>query len=286
MTFSQRYHRDCSSFLREISLLRGSGQPACSTSSLRPSAFFNTRRLALGLPLVENPLYCDMPKPRLSHRRCLSVDEAKTLQARLAGLVERSDRLSTTIGRVAGADVAYEARGNRLFAAVVTLDFEPLSILETATHEDSACFPYISGLFSFREIPPLIRALTKLTHAPDLLICDGQGLAHPRRFGLACHLGLLLNIPTIGCAKSCLIGDYHSPGDRRGDYSLLTHKGETIGAVLRTQDRTKPVFVSIGHRVSLATACAMILRLAPSYRLTEPIRQANRLANYIRHGRK
>jgi len=183
-----------------------------------------------------------MPKPGLSHRRCLSVDEAKTLQARLAGLVERSDQLSTTIGRVAGVDVAYEARGNRLYAAVVTLDFETLSILETATHEDSACFPYISGLFSFREIPPLIRALTKLTHAPDLLICDGQGLAHPRRFGLACHLGLLLNIPTIGCAKSCLIGDYHSPEDQRGDYSLLTHKGETIGAVLRTQDRTKTGF--------------------------------------------
>jgi deoxyribonuclease V len=230
-------------------------------------------------------LDCDMPQPRLSHRWCLSVDEAKALQARLAGLVERSDRLPTTIGRVTGADVAYETRGNRLYAAIVTLDFETLSILETATHEDSACFPYISGLFSFREIPPLVRALTKLTRAPDLLICDGQGLAHPRRFGLACHLGVLFDIPTIGCAKSCLIGHYHSLGDRRGDYSLLTHKGETIGAVLRTQDRTKPAFVSIGHRVSLATACACILRLTPFFQLPEPIRQANRLANCIRHGR-
>jgi deoxyribonuclease V len=226
---------------------------------------------------------CDMLKPRLSHRWCLSVDEGKTLQARLAGLMERSDRLPTTIGRIAGADVAYETRGNRLYAAVVTLDFETLSILETATHEDSACFPYISGLFSFREIPPLVRALTKLTRAPDLLIRDGQGLAHPRRFGLACHLGVLFGIPTIGCAKSCLIGYYDSPGNRRGDCSLLIHKSETIGAVLRTQDRTKPVFVSIGHRVSLATACATILQLAPSYRLPEPIRQANRLANHIRH---
>jgi deoxyribonuclease V len=227
-----------------------------------------------------------MPKPRLSHRWCLSVDEAKTLQARLAGMVERSEQLSTTIGRVAGADVAYKARGKRLYAAVVTLDFQTLSILETATHEDSVSFPYISGLFSFREIPPLVRALTKLTLAPDLLICDGHGLAHPRRFGLACHLGVLFDIPTIGCAKSCLVGHYDSPGDRRGNYSLLTHKSETIGAILRTQDRTKPVFVSIGHRVSLATACTCILRLAPSYRLSEPIRQANRLANYIRHCRK
>lgn len=227
-----------------------------------------------------------MPEPRLSHRWCLSVDEAKSLQARLAGMVERSDRLPTAIGRIAGADVAYEPRGNRLYVAVVTLDFETLSVLETATHEDTASFPYISGLFSFREIPPIVRALGKLTHSPDLLICDGQGLAHPRRFGLACHLGVLFDFPAIGCAKSCLIGDYHSPGDRRGDHSLLTHKGETIGAVLRTQDRTKPVFVSIGHRVSLATACAMILQLTPSHRLPEPIRQANRLANYIRHGGK
>ena len=227
----------------------------------------------------------DTPKPRLSHRWCLSVHEAKSLQARLAGMVETSDRLPATIGRVAGADVAYETRGSRLYAAVVILDFEICSVLETATHEDSACFPYISGLFSFREIPPLVPALTKLTRAPDVLICDGQGLAHPRRFGLACHLGVLFDIPTIGCAKSCLIGHYHSPGDRRGDYSLLTHKGETIGAVLRTQDRTKPVFVSIGHRVSLATACAMILQLAPSHRLPEPIRQANRLANQMRSRR-
>ena len=226
-----------------------------------------------------------MAKPRLSHRWCLSVDEAKSLQARLAGLVETSDRLPATIRRVAGVDVAYESRGNRLYAAIVILDFETLSILETTTHEDSTCFPYIPGLFSFREIPALVRALTKLTRAPDLLICDGQGLAHPRRFGLACHLGVLFDIPTIGCAKSCLVGHYDSPLDRRGNYSLLVHESETVGAVLRTQDRTKPVFLSIGHRVSLATACAMILHLTPSYRLPEPIRQANRLANHTRHSR-
>jgi deoxyribonuclease V len=251
----------------------------------RSSADRRLRRDPNPIPCNAYLLNCDMLKSRLSHRWCLSVDEAKTMQARLAGLVQRSDRLPPTISRVAGVDVAYETRGNRLYAAVVTLDFETFSILETATHADSACFPYISGLFSFREIPPLVQALTKLRRAPDLLICDAHGLAHPRRFGLACHLGVLFNIPTIGCAKSCLIGHYHSPGDRRGDYALLTHKGETIGAVLRTQDGTKPVFVSIGHRLSLATACAKILRLSPFYRLPEPIRQANRLANHIRHGR-
>lgn len=227
-----------------------------------------------------------MLKPRLSHRWCLSVGEAEILQARLAGLVERSDRLPRTIGRVAGADVAYETGGDRLFAAVVTQDLRTLAVLETGTHEDLASFPYIPGLFSFREIPSLAVALAKLAQPPDLLICDGQGLAHPRRFGLACHVGVLFDIPTIGCAKSCLIGQYDSPGDRRGDYTLLTHEGETIGVVLRTRDRTRPVFVSIGHRISLPTACAWILRLAPRYRQPEPIRQANRLANHVRHGRE
>jgi deoxyribonuclease V len=157
----------------------------------------------------------------LSHPWCLSVGEAETLQARFAGLVEKSDRLPSTIGRVAGADVAYEAGGDRLFTAVVTQDLETLATLETGTHEDLACVPYMPGLFSFREIPPLARALAKLAHAPDLLICDSQGLAHPRRFGLACDLGVLLDIPTIGCAKSCLIGQYESPGDRPGETILF-----------------------------------------------------------------
>lgn len=220
----------------------------------------------------------------LFHSWRLSVCEAEGLQERLAGLVERTDRLPRTIRRVAGADVAYENGGDRLFAAVVMQDVQTLAVLETGTHEALACFPYIPGLFSFREMPPLAGALAKLARAPDLVICDGQGLAHPRRFGLACHLGVLFDIPTIGCAKSCLIGQYDPPGERRGDYSLLTHEGETIGAVLRTRDRTKPVFVSIGHRISLATACAWILRLASCYRQPEPIRQANLLANQMRQG--
>ena len=219
---------------------------------------------------------------RLSHPWCLSVGEAESLQTRFAGFVEKSDRLPRTICRVAGADVAYESGGDRLFAAVVTQDLQTLAVLEAGTQQDLACFP---GLFSFREIPLLARALATLAHAPDLLICDGHGLAHPRRFGLACHLGVLFDIPTIGCAKSCLIGQFDSPGDRRGDCSLLTYEGETIGAVLRTQDRRKPVFVSIGHRISLSSACTWILRLAPCYRQPEPIRQANRLANHMRKAR-
>jgi deoxyribonuclease V len=227
----------------------------------------------------------DMLELMLSHPWCLSVGEAESLQTRFAGFVEKSDRLPRPFCRVAGADVAYESGGDRLFAAVVTQDLQTLTVLEVGTQQDLACFPYIPGLFSFREIPPLARALAKLAQPPDLVICDGHGLAHPRRFGLACHLGVLFDIPTIGCAKSCLIGQYDSPGDRRGDCSLLTHEGETIGAVLRTQDGRKPVFVSIGHRISLSSACAWILRLAPCYRQPEPIRQANQLANHMRKAR-
>jgi deoxyribonuclease V len=177
---------------------------------------------SVSLERLVKQLFCcsnrEMLEPKLSHLWCLSVGEAEMLQARLAGLVERSDRLPRTIGRVAGADVAYETGGDRLFAAVVMQDLSTLRVLETGTHEDLAFFPYVPGLFSFREIPSLTAALAKLAQPPDLLICDGQGLAHPRRFGLACHLGVLFDIPTIGCAKSCLIGQYDSPGDRRGDF--------------------------------------------------------------------
>lgn len=228
---------------------------------------------------------CTFVIARLSHSWRLSIGEAEALQKELAGLVEKTDRLPEMIACVAGADVAYETGSDRLTAAVVVKDVQTLAVLETASHEDLSCFPYVPGLFSFRETPPLASTLAKLAHPPDLLICDGQGLAHPRRFGLACHLGVLFDLPTIGCAKSCLIGQYEPPGDRRGDYSLLTHESETIGAVLRTQERTKPVFVSIGHRISLPTACAWILRLSFQYRLPEPIRAANNLANQLRHGK-
>jgi deoxyribonuclease V len=222
-------------------------------------------------------------KPLLSHPWCPSVGEAEALQKELAGRVEQADRLPDPVRRVAGADVAYATEGDRLFAAVVVLEAQALAVTETATHEDNACFPYVPGLFSFREMPPLAGALARLTRPPDLLVCDGQGRAHPRRFGLACHVGVMFDLPTIGCAKSCLLGQYDEPGNHRGDYSLLTHEGETVGAVLRTRPGTKPLFVSVGHRISLATACAWILRLAPSYRQPEPIRQANQLASRLRH---
>lgn len=212
----------------------------------------------------------------------LSPDDAEKLQLDLATRVVREDQLPSAVRLVAGADVAYEKNGDRLFAAVVILDAITLDIVETAGASGVVAFPYVPGLFSFRELPPLCEALQRLNSSPDLIICDAQGVAHPRRFGLASHLGVLFDVPTIGCGKTCLLGSYSPPGANRGNSTPLVDRNEVVGCVLRTQTNIKPLFVSIGHRVSLDTAKAWILRLSPQYRQPEPIRQANRLANTSR----
>ncbi|MDP6623986.1 MAG: deoxyribonuclease V [Alphaproteobacteria bacterium] len=207
--------------------------------------------------------------------------EARELQERLAGGVERRDRIAT-VGRIAGADVGFEERGRIARAAVVVLDFATLQPLETSIVRQPTGFPYVPGLLSFREAPVLLAAIDKLTIFPDLLLCDGQGIAHPRRFGLACHLGLLLDLPTIGVAKSRLVGRHDEPGPIKGDWMPLLHgegaQEETIGAVLRSRTGVKPLYVSIGHRVSLASAIALVLRATPRFRLPETTRLADRLS--------
>lgn len=213
-------------------------------------------------------------KPTIQHDWSLTRDEAECLQGELANRVVRIDQYDQ-ISLIAGVDVAYEKNSNRLYSGVVILDAASLDVVETTTAEDTARFPYFPGLFSFRELPPLIKALEKLQHVPDLIICDGQGIAHPRRFGLACHLGLLFDVPTIGCGKTLLLGDAQKPDVNRGAVAPIFDRGELIGNVLRTQDHVNPVYVSIGHRVSLPTACGWILKLAPRYRLPQPIRIAD-----------
>ncbi len=183
---------------------------------------------------------------------------------------------------VAGADVSYNRFGPDLYAAVVVLDLESLQTIEEVRIVARATFPYIPGLLSFREIPPLIRIFRRLRTLPDAVICDGQGLAHPRRFGLACHLGLILEIPSIGCAKSRLVGDYVEPGAERGKHSPLKDINEVIGSVLRTRSGIRPVFVSVGHRVSLEMAREIVLRLTLRYRLPETTRRAHFLVNDLR----
>ena len=208
-----------------------------------------------------------------------SAAEARALQQRLRGGIVAHDALPGPVRRVAGVDVGFEDGGRITRAAVAVLDADSLQLLEHRIARVPTTFPYVPGLLSFRELPAVLEALAGLSACPDLLLCDGQGLAHPRRFGIACHLGLLLDLPAIGVAKSRLVGEYREPGADRADWSPLQDGDEVIGAVLRTRARVKPVFVSVGHRIGLETAIAWTLRLAPRYRLPEPIRWADGLAS-------
>lgn len=223
-----------------------------------------------------------MIKTVIDHSWDLSKAEAVKLQRVLAAKVIREDCL-TNIQYVAGVDVAYDELRRQQFAAAVVLAVDALDLIETAAAQQSIRFPYVPGLFSFRELPVILMALDKLKTQPDLIVCDGQGVAHPRRFGLASHLGVLLNLPTIGCAKTKLLGSAKEPGPKGGDCTPLVDKGEIIGCALRTQDDVRPIYVSIGHRISLKTACHWILRLSPRYRLPETTRLADQLVRSCRN---
>jgi deoxyribonuclease V len=196
-------------------------------------------------------------------------------QDRLRPLVRPVGAAPAPLRLVAGLDVAYATDESRVVGAVTVLDSETLEVVETATALRPVDFPYVPGLLAFREIPALLDALGRLEHTPDVLVCDGYGLAHPRRFGLACHLGVLADLPTFGVAKTAFIGTYAEPGAERGSRSDLVDGGEVVGRVLRTQHGVKPVFVSAGHRIGLDAATDLALRLAPAYRLPETTRQAD-----------
>ncbi|MFD7535287.1 endonuclease V [Streptomyces sp. NPDC059819] len=181
-------------------------------------------------------------------------------------------------GLVTGVDVAYDDERDLVVAAAVVLDAVTLEVVEEATAVGRVAFPYVPGLLAFREIPTVLAALERLDSGPGTVVCDGYGLAHPRRFGLASHLGVLTGLPVIGVAKNPFTFTYDQPGPRRGDNSpLLADDGTEVGRALRTQDATKPVFVSVGHRVSLEGACAHTLGLARRYRLPESTRHADSL---------
>lgn len=215
---------------------------------------------------------------RLRHRWNLSPKQAIALQRRLAPRVERRDRLGE-VRTVAGVDVGYDEQRGMARAAVVVLSFPDLRPVEQALARVPVRFPYLPGLLSFREVPAALAAFERLRRMPDLILCDGQGIAHPRRFGIASHLGLLLDRPTIGVAKTRLVGDHRAPADRRGAWTPLTDSGEVIGAVLRTRNGVKPLYVSIGHRVSLAGALRWVMACTTRHRLPETTRAAHRLAS-------
>lgn len=188
----------------------------------------------------------------------------------------------SSLQTVAGADLSFDKGSDTVFAEVVVLDLATLEVIEKAGIRARTQFPYVPGLLSFRESPPILEAWEKLAERPDALICDGQGLAHPRRFGIACHLGLLLELPTVGCAKSILAG-YHGPvGEAPGDWTPLVHRGETVGAALRTRAGVSPVFVSAGHRCDLPSAIALVRRCAGPTRVPETTQHAHLFVNALR----
>jgi deoxyribonuclease V len=239
------------------------------------------------------------------HSWNLTPREAARVQSELRGRWEGRDRLAEGTGKiayVAGCDAAYLLGGsqalgkrsrqgalrqaNRAIAGVIVYRYPEMIEVERAFAIVPLRFPYVPGLLSFRECPALLAAFRKLKHEPDVIFCDGQGVAHPRRFGLACHLGVLLDRPTIGCAKSRLIGEESEPGRRAGSWTALTiasgGKRETIGAVLRTRDRVRPIYVSQGHRVSLETAIRLTMAVCDGIRIPRPTREADRYVGELK----
>ncbi|MFG3697504.1 deoxyribonuclease V [Micromonospora sp. NPDC047620] len=205
------------------------------------------------------------------------VAEALAVQERLRPLVDLVGPGPAEPATVAGLDVAYAESGDRLAAAVTVLDARTLAVVDSAVSVGRPAFDYVPGLFAFRELPALLDALDRLTVRPEVLVCDGHGLAHPRRFGLACHLGVVTGLPAIGVGKTPLLGEWAPPADERGAWTPLRDGDEIVGRVLRTRDGVKPVFVSVGHRMSLDNATARVLALTPRYRLPETTRTADRL---------
>lgn len=214
------------------------------------------------------------------HNWNLTPAKAIELQKQLAAEVETNDHLPAAVKTVAGIDLGYDEKTQTCRAVVVVLSFPALELMEKAETILPIQFPYVPGLLSFREAPVAIAALEKLQITPDIILCDGQGLAHPRRFGIACHLGVLTDIVTIGVAKSILIGKFENLGEKRGSTAPLIHHGEQIGAALRTRDAVQPLYISIGHKISLPTAIDYVLRCTPKYRLPETTRLADKFASY------
>ncbi|HET9112113.1 MAG TPA: deoxyribonuclease V [Ktedonobacterales bacterium] len=218
--------------------------------------------------------------PETQHPWDVSVEEAIAIQRRLAPLAHAAAPIALDgVRLVAGVDVSYADRAR---GAVVVFRYPEMELVEQATVTRESVFPYVPGLLSFREVPIALDALARLQTTPDLLLCDGQGYAHPRRFGLACHLGLVTGLPSVGCAKSRLVGSYTEPGLALGDRSPLRVGEEIIGMVLRSRPRTRPLFISAGYRVTLEQAVDVTLACLRGYRMPEPTRAADRLAALAR----
>ncbi len=213
-------------------------------------------------------------KIRQLHEWTVTPAEAREIQVRLRERMEVNDRLGG-VRHVAGADVALDLGRGRAIAGVIVYAFPEMREVERRWAARALRFPYVPGLLSFREAPALLAAFRQVRHAPEVIFCDAQGYAHPRRFGLACHLGVLLGRATVGCAKSRLIGEHAEPGRRAGEWAVLVDAEERIGAVLRTREGVRPIYVSQGHRVSLERAIELVLAVCDGYRIPRPTRAAD-----------
>ena len=215
---------------------------------------------------------------QISQIESASIEQAKNVQKDLAKKIRLTDEFNQ-IKTIAGLDVGFKDSNHIAIGGIVVLSFPDFKVIEQQTSQREVLFPYVPGFLSFREVPVLLDAYSKLQNNPDLLICDGQGIAHPRRFGLACHLGTVLNIPAIGAAKSRLTGQYRDPPSHKGSSSHLVDKGERIGTVLRTRKDTKPLFISPGYRVSFESANKWVLNCCPKFRIPETTRHAHKLVS-------
>lgn len=214
--------------------------------------------------------------------RAGSPAEARRLQLELRERLVFHPPPSFDPATIAGADLSMDRGSDRGYAGIVVLRAATLQPVEQVTATEPLEFPYVPGLLSFRELPPLVAAWRQLRHRPDVLIFDGQGIAHPRRFGLACHGGLLFDVPSIGCAKSLLVGKHAPLGEERGSLTEIVDRGEVIGMAVRTRARVRPVYVSPGHRMDLPTAVELVLRVSRRFREPETTRRAHRLVNEAR----
>ena len=217
------------------------------------------------------------------HSWNVSPPEAIKIQQELRSniTIEKFDK---SIEHVAGADISFDKGSNIIYAGVVVLKYPELTEVDRGLTVSRSTFPYIPGLLSFRESPAVLEAWEYLHIHPDVLLIDGHGYAHPRRFGLACHLGLLLDIPTIGCAKTVLVGRFEEPNREAGSFCPLIDRDEIVGAALRTTGGVTPVFVTVGHLVDLESAISVVLKCCRGYRIPEPTRQAHLLVNALRRG--
>jgi deoxyribonuclease V len=211
--------------------------------------------------------------------------EAVALQKQLRERV-RIQSPTVPFGTIAGADISFNKFEETVYAGIVVLRLPTLEVLEEVGVVSRATFPYVPGLLSFREAPALLDAWAKLQTEPDVVVLDGQGIAHPRRLGIASHLGLVLDRPTFGCAKSVLTGKFGEPAPERGAWSPMVDRGETVGAALRTKNRTNPVYISPGHLLDLETAVALTRQTDGGYRIPEPTRRAHLLVNALRRGER